>query len=285
MKKQKTILNSVTFSGIGLHSGVEVNIILYPALENTGIIFRRIDIDTGENRDVSALYNNVFETQLGTVITNENKVSVSTIEHLMSALWACDIDNILIEIDNKEVPIMDGSAKPFIMEIQKAGVQELEADRKFLKILCEVSVEDKDTKITIKPSKDYSINMEVDFPYGNIGKQVFKFSGKQEDFIKEVSKARTFCNEKEIEMMRKMGLARGGSLNNAMVFNEKGVLNEGGFRYDCEVARHKLLDCVGDMFTAGYFIQGKIKALKTGHGLNNKLLRKIFSSKENYEIV
>jgi len=285
MTKQKTILKSISFSDIGLHSGVEVNINLLPTEANTGIIFERIDVDLGENRKIPALYKNVSETQLGTVITNENKVSVSTIEHLMSALWACDIDNVIIEIDNKEVPIMDGSAKPFIKEIQKAGIKEFDVGRKTLRILREVSVEDKDAKITIKPSEDYSINMEVNFPYGNIGKQTFSFSGKQEDFKKEVSKARTFCNEKEIEMMRKMGLARGGSLDNAMVFNEEGILNESGFRYDCEVARHKLLDCVGDMFTAGYFIQGEIEALKTGHKLNNMLLRKIFSSKENYKIV
>jgi len=283
MANQKTISKQISFSGIGVHSGLKVNITLRPALANRGIVFRRTDLS--KNNEILALYSNVSETKLGTTISNQQNVSVLTIEHLMSALWACDIDNIIIEIDNKEVPIMDGSARPFIEEIKKAGVKKLNEKRKILKILREVSVSENDARISIKPAKNYSINMEVDFSYGKIGKQKFDFSGKQEDFIKKVSQARTFCAKKEIEAMKNMGLAKGGSLDNAMVFDEKGLINKGGFKYECEVVRHKMLDCVGDMHTAGYFIQGKIEAYKTGHRLNNMLLRKVFSHDNNYAII
>jgi UDP-3-O-[3-hydroxymyristoyl] N-acetylglucosamine deacetylase len=281
--KQKTIAKKISFSGIGLHSGVKVNVSLCPALANSGIIFRRIDVT--EKNEIPALYNNVIQTQLGTVIANTNGISVSTIEHLMSALWACDIDNLIVEIDNEEVPIMDGSAKPFIEEIKGVGVKELSEKRKMLKILKEVSFEDGDAKISIKPDEKYSIDIRVDFPYGKIGKQVVNFSGQQEDFINAICGARTFCAKKEIEAIKSIGLAKGGSLDNAMVFDDNGLVNEGGFRYECEVARHKLLDCVGDMFTAGYFIQGKIEAHKTGHKLNNMILKKVLGDKRNFMII
>ena len=281
--KQNTIKDNISFSGIGLHSGVKVNINIKPALEDTGIVFKRIDVKD-KNNEIPALYKNVVNTQLGTTIANQDKVVVQTIEHFMAAMWACNIDNAIIEIDNQEVPIMDGSAEIFIKEIKKAGIKELNKDKKFLKILKEVQVQDKDSYVKIEPSNEYKINIAVEYSYGGIGKQTFEFNGDANNFANEIAKARTFCNEKEIEFMRQHGLALGGSLDNAMVFNENTILNESGFRCDSEVVKHKLLDCVGDMYTSGYFLKGKITANKPGHTLNNEILKAIFADKSNYVI-
>lgn len=281
--KQKTIKNEIAFSGIGLHSGVNVNIKIKPAQENVGIVFRRIDIKEHDN-EVKALYKNVVNTQLGTTIANQYGVVVQTIEHFMSAMWACEIDNAIIEIDNQETPIMDGSAEIFIKEIKKAGIIEQQKERKILQILKEVEFKEKNSSIKIVPYDKYKINLSVEYTYGNIGKQSLIFDGSGDYFIHEIAKARTFCNEREIEFMRQNGLALGGSLDNAMVFNDKTIINKDGFRCENEVVKHKLLDCIGDMYTSGYFIQGEIIADKTGHTLNNELLKKIFSDKDNYVI-
>lgn len=281
---QKTIDRVIEFDGTGLHSGVTVHIKLLPAKANTGIIFRRVDLK--ENNEIKVAYSNVKNTRLGTTIINSNGASVLTIEHFMAALWACDIDNLIIEIDNKEVPILDGTAGAFVDKIKKGGIKDLGVKRKILKVLKEVSVVEEGKKISIKPCDCFSIDMNVEYKYGNIGKQGLEFSEKQkESFSKTVGKARTFCYKNEIETMRKMGLAKGGSLDNAMVFDDEGIINESGLRMENEVVSHKVIDCIGDMFTSGYFMQGKIEADKTGHTLNNKLLRKLFESKENYEII
>lgn len=284
MLNQNTIKNTISFKGLGLHSGVEVDIRILPAPEDTGIIFKRVDINKSYDNEIKALYGNVLDTRLGTTIGNSYGVVVQTIEHFMASLWAFNIDNAIIEINNKEVPIMDGSADMFIKEIKKAGIKEQKEERKYLKILKPVEVTNGDSYIKLLPAKDYKIEINIDFPYGGIGKQSIIFDGNPEFFTHEIAKARTFCNEKEIDFMKKNGLALGGSLDNAMVFNEKELINKEGFRCDKEVVKHKLLDCVGDMFTSGYFISCHIEANKSGHTLNNEVLRKVFSDRANYSL-
>lgn len=281
-EKEKTIGKEITITGIGLHSGNNSTLKLKPS-ERGGIVFRN-----NNGTEVKALYNNVVDTNLGTTIglpVNDGVEKFLTIEHLMAGIWASDIDNLIVEIDNQEVPILDGSAQIFLREIEMAGIKKLETNRQYLKILKEVKVEDGDKYIKIAPASGFSIDITVEFPYGNIGKQQAFFNGKRKEFAKEMVKARTFCNEKEVEYMRSIGLARGGSLENAMVFNENGLMNREGFRMENEVAKHKLLDCIGDMFTSGYNILGKITSYKGGHSMNNALLKAVFSDKDNYKIV
>ena len=273
MNKCKTIQNEIVFSGIGLHSGKMVNMKLVPSNDG-GIVFKRVD--KKENNIVKGLFSNVIDTKLGTTIGNGVE-KVATIEHLMASLWACDIDNIIIEIDNQETPIMDGSAIEFIKKIKEAGIKELNTERKYLKVEKEIEYIDGDKSIKIIPDDKFSIDMTVDFNYGGIGKQHYVFDGNQENFIKNIAIARTFCNQVEIDYMRQLGLARGGSMDNAMIFDNNGLVNEGGFRTDFEVVKHKILDCVGDLFTSGYYIKGKVIANKTGHTLNNLFVRKLLS--------
>lgn len=300
--KQNTIKTPITFSGVGLHSGVIVNIKINPADVNTGIVFKRIDINN-KNNVVKGVYNSVINTNLGTTIGNcnyiqkiisnllskvgiikEYKTTIRTIEHFMASLWACNIDNAIIEINNKEIPIMDGSADLFIKEIKKAGIQEQNEDRKFLIVKKNIEIVNGDRYIRLKPSNHYEIDLNIDFNYGKIGKQSFYFDGFQESFINDISKARTFCNIKDVEFMKKHNLALGGNENNAMIFDENGLINKDGFRYDNEPARHKLLDCIGDMYTSGYFMKCRIETSKGGHTMNNKILKKLFSDKSNYII-
>ncbi|MDR1498855.1 MAG: UDP-3-O-acyl-N-acetylglucosamine deacetylase [Rickettsiales bacterium] len=275
--KENTIRKSVVFGGTGLHSAARVNLTLKPS-ESGGIVFRIND------NEIAAKYDNVVDTQLGTTIGNGTQ-KILTIEHLMAALWACSIDNVVVEMDNQEVPILDGSSKLFIEEIRKAGIRELKTDKRYLKIRKEVVVEDKNKYIKASPNDKFSVKCAVEFDYGNIGIQKFLFNGKKDNFKKGIARARTFCNEKEIEYMRSVGLARGGSLDNAMVFNDVGLINGGGFRVEKEVVKHKILDCVGDMYTSGYNIIGKIISHKGGHTLNNMLLKKIFTDESLYEVI
>lgn len=288
--KQRTVNDICEIEGIGLHSGLDTKIVLNPSKINTGIIFRFFNKDSDGNISESSIlpatFNHVVDTRLGTTISNGD-FTVLTIEHLMAALWACDIGNIIIDIisTKQEIPILNGSASMFIEKIKNVGIRELIVDRSYIKVLKTVEVHDGDSFIKIEPSDDFSIDMTVEFNYGNIGKQHYFFDGEKDNFIENISKARTFCNEKEIEFMRNNNLAKGGSFDNAMVFNDKGLLNESGFIYQDEVVKHKILDCVGDMFTAGYFMKGKITANKTGHTLNNRLLRELFKEKSNYQII
>ena len=300
--KQNTIKNTIYFNGTGLHCGKTVNVAIKPALANTGIVFKRIDINNKKN-EVKATYNSVINTNLGTTIGKHNifqklaskfllnfgimreyGVAIRTIEHFMASLWACNIDNAIIEIDNKEIPIMDGSSDLFIKEILKAEIQELQEARKYLIVKKIVEIKDGDRFIRISPSNNYRIDLSIEFNYGNIGSQSFTFNGDQKEFMEVLSKARTFCNIKDVKFMQKHNLALGGSEDNAMIFDDTQILNKSGYRYDCEPVRHKLLDCVGDMFTSGYFMNCHIEASKTGHTLNNKILKKLFSSEDNYEI-
>ncbi len=301
--KQNTIRDIAAFSGVGLHSGVMVHMAIKPAPANTGIVFRRLDLDT-KNNEIKVDYNSVINTNLGTTIGTANNcqrlvsnflikfgvvkeygIVVRTIEHLMASLWACNIDNAIIELDNKEIPIMDGSSDVFIRKIKEVGIQEQEENRRFLVVKKEVSFKDKGRYIKLMPYDGYKIDLEVDFKYGGIGRQFYSFNGNQEDFINEISMARTFCNIKDVEFMKKHNLAKGGSEDNAMIFDENKIINKNGFRVNLEPVKHKLIDCVGDMFTSGYYMKCHIQASKTGHTIDNKILHRLFSDKSNYEII
>ncbi|MDR2526428.1 MAG: UDP-3-O-acyl-N-acetylglucosamine deacetylase [Rickettsiales bacterium] len=315
--KQNTIEREISFSGIGLHTGFTVNITLKPANSDMGIIFRRIDLE--KNNEVKALYSNVSNTMLGTVIENKN-AKIQTIEHLMSAIWATNIDNLIIEIDNYEVPIMDGSAILFIKKIQEAGIVEQDSYRKYLTIKKTVTLQESNKLFEIVPADDFKVSLLVEYNYGGIGKQEYNFDGTQETFINDISLARTFCNFTEIENMKRVGFAMGGfaimdkpivkkknsllslfrknrasdeSINlskgddimeNAAVYGDDGILNKSGLRCENEVVRHKMIDLIGDLFTSGYYVKGHIRAVWNGHTLHNKFLKLLFLSNDNYEI-
>jgi UDP-3-O-[3-hydroxymyristoyl] N-acetylglucosamine deacetylase len=270
--KEQTVKDIVEFNGIGVHSGVMSRLKLLPS-ESGGIVFKN---DNGQT--IQALFSNVVETSLGTTISN-GQMTVKTIEHFMAGVFYCGLDNVVVEISSEEVPILDGSSKIFVEEIKKVGVKSLENNRKYLKILKPIEFVDGDKFLKVFPSEDFSIDVTVDFPYGNIGKQHLLWNGQEDTFF-----ARTFCNQKEIDYMRSVGLAKGGSLDNAMVFDDNGIINEGGLRMNNEVVNHKTLDCIGDLLTAGHYIKGRIVAEKPGHAMNNKFLRKLFEDESNYSI-
>lgn len=277
--KQKTIAKELEISGIGLHSGEIVSIKLIPS-EIEGINFKK----TGKrSKYLLANYRNVIDTNLGTTIAN-NSFKILTIEHLMAAIWACDIDSLIIEIDGSEIPILDGSCDIFIEKIKNIGTIIIEKEKKFLYIKKEIFIKNNNSSVKILPSEDFFVDININYNYGGIGKQNYHFSGDKNEFIEDISKARTFCNLKDVEYMYKIGLARGGNLDNSMVFDDNSLINNTGFRYENEVARHKILDCVGDIFTSGYNIKGGVYANRSGHSLNNQLLRKIFEDKNNYSI-
>ena len=280
---QKTIKNNVSFSGVALHSGVDVNICIKPADPDFGIVFKRVDFK--ENNLVYPNFMNVSNTSLNTTIENEFGVKVSTIEHLMGALFGLGIDNALIEIDNEEVPILDGSAKEFIEKIINCGLEVSEAPIKVIKINKEVKFSDGNRFITIEPST-LSLDIDFELKYENqiIGNQRNKVKVFEDD-LTNVFNSRTFCLFEDVELIRKKGLGKGGSLDNAIVVNDNKVLNQEGLRNDKEFVNHKILDCIGDLFTSGYRIIAKIKCSQGGHYLTNQLLRKVFENKENFSIL
>ena len=280
---QKTIKNDVSFNGVALHSGLNVNICIKPAKPNFGIVFKRVDFKT--NNLVYPIFMHVTNTSLNTTIENEFGVKVSTIEHLMGALFGLGIDNALIEIDNEEVPILDGSAKEFIEKIINTGLTISEAPIKIIKINKEVKYTDGERFILIQPS---TLSLEIDFElkYKNpiIGNQKNKVKVFEDD-LTDIYNSRTFCLFEDIETIKKNGLAKGGSLENAVVVKEDQILNEEGLRNNKEFVNHKILDCIGDLYTSGYRIIASIKCSQGGHFLTNQLLRKIFQNKENFSIL
>lgn len=276
---QRTLRNRVSCIGTGLHSGTKVSMTLAPAAEDTGIRFFRRDIQ-GKKPEVAACYRNVTNTMLGTTLTNEEGVSVATVEHLMAALWACGIDNCLVELDGAEVPIMDGSSEPFIFLIECAGIREQGKTRRVIEILKAVRVEENGNFASIRPSENFGVSLEIDFGDKVIANQKYTFDAEDLSFKTELSRARTFCFRHEVEKLQSMGLARGGSLDNAIVVDNDGIMNEGGFRYNDEFVRHKVLDCIGDVYLAGGYIKGHLSGFRSGHGLNNKLLRDLFADKD-----
>lgn len=281
---QKTIHHKVSCNGIGLHSGKEVKMTLLPAQDNQGIIFTRTDV-RDKNNIIHANYQNVTQTTLGTVISNKDGVYVSTIEHLMAALWCLKIDNLIIEVDNVELPILDGSSEPFIFLLECAGSNITKEPRKIIEILKEVTIEDGDKFLKVKPALDFAIDLEIDFKHPQIKKTKFRFDDTKCSFKSDISRARTFCFKNEIDQMHKMGLAKGGSLDNAIVIDDHGILNEGPLRYADEFVKHKILDFIGDIYLAGYKIHGEFTAFKSGHSVNNKFLRKLFSDEEAWRLV
>ena len=280
---QKTIKNVISFSGVALHSGVNVNVNLKPAIPNSGIVFKRVDLN--ENNLVYPNFLNVTNTSLNTTIENEFGIKVSTIEHLMGALFGLGIDNVTVEIDNEEVPILDGSAKKFIEEIISVGLEVSDEPIKIIKINKEIEFSDENRFISIAPST-LSLDIDFELQYQNpvIGNQRNKVKVFEDD-LTDVFNSRTFCLFEDIELIKKNGLAKGGSLENAIVVRDKEVLNSEGLRNDKEFVNHKILDCIGDLYTSGYRIVGSIKCSRGGHYLTNQLLRKVFQNKENFSIL
>jgi UDP-3-O-[3-hydroxymyristoyl] N-acetylglucosamine deacetylase len=280
---QKTIKNNVSFNGVALHSGLDVNICIKPAEPNFGIVFKRVDFK--ENNLVYPNFMNVTNTSLNTTIENEFGVKVSTIEHLMGALFGLGIDNALIEIDNEEVPILDGSAKDFIEKIISSGLVVSESPIKIIKINKEIKFTDGERFISIEPST-LSLDIDFELKYKNpiIGNQKNKVKVFEDD-LTDVYNSRTFCLFEDIELIKKNGLAKGGSLQNAIVVKDDEVLNPEGLRNDKEFVNHKILDCIGDLYTTGYRIIAKIKCSQGGHYLTNQLLRKVFENKDNFSIL
>ena len=280
---QKTINNNVFFSGVALHSGVNVNVCIKEAKPNFGIVFKRIDIKN--NNLIYPNFSNVTNTSLNTTIENEYGVKISTIEHLMGALFGLGIDNALIEIDNEEVPILDGSAKEFIEKIKLAGIKVSDAPIKVIKVNKEINYSDGARFISIKPS---TLSLEIDFElkYRNkiIGNQRNKVKVYEDD-LSDIYNSRTYCLYEDIELIKKNGLAKGGSLQNAIVVKGKEILNPEGLRNDKEFVNHKILDCIGDLYTSGYRIIASITCSQGGHYLTNQLLRKLFENKDNFSIL
>ena len=280
---QKTILKPISLSGLGLHSGLNVNLSLKPAEPNTGILFKRIDLK--ENNILIPSFLNVTNTSLNTTISNDYGVKISTIEHLMGALFGLGVDNVLVEIDNEEVPILDGSAKVFVEKIISSGFKSSETPIKIIKILKDVKFEDGNRFISIKPS---TLNLSIDYElkYNNpiIGTQKNKIK-VFEDNLNDIFNSRTFCLFEDIEMIKKNGLAKGGSLENAIVVKDSEILNKEGLRNNKEFVNHKILDCIGDLFTSGYRIVGNVFCSQGGHYMTNQLLRKVFENKNNFSII
>ena len=280
---QKTINQDIIFNGVGLHSGLAVTMTVKPAAPNTGIIFKRIDLK--ENNVVVPNLFNVSSAVFCTTISNDHGVSVSTIEHLMGALYGLGIDNALIEIDNQEVPILDGSAKLFVEAISKIGIKNSDAPIKIVKILKKIEFVDENKSITIEPSK-ISLDIDFELKYKNefIGTQQNLVNVFQSD-LNDIYNSRTFCLFDDIEKLKEMGLAKGGSLDNAIVVKDNKVLNQEGLRNQKEFVNHKILDCMGDLYLAGYKIIGKIICSQGGHKLTNQLLRKVFENDENFSLI
>ena len=279
---QKTLKTEVKFEGVGLHTGKEVSIKVCPSEPNTGIVFKRIDLD--KNNIVLPNIFNVTNATLCTTISNEYGVSISTIEHLMAALYGLGVDNALIEINSQEVPIMDGSAKEFIAKFLMVGFDTSEVPIKLIKIINDVSIQDGSKYISIGKS-NVSLDIDFEIKYSNsfIGNQKNKINVYEND-LSDVYNSRTFCLYEDVENLRKAGLAKGGSLENAVVVKNDKVLNSEGLRNKLEFVNHKILDCIGDLYLSGYKIIGSIKCSQGGHSLTNQLLRKVFSDKNNYNI-
>ena len=280
---QQTIAEPVSINGIGLHSGVNVSMKLIPAEADFGIKFVRKDLT--KNNIIEAVWSNVTNTKLSTTISNQSGTSVSTIEHLMSALSGLHIDNIKIEIDGPEVPIMDGSSIKFVDLIDKTSTQSLNKKRKILKVKKNIKIESNNSSVELKPNNQFSIDFQIDFPSKIVSKQSCQLQLVNGNYKTDIASARTFGFEKDVDMLRSNGLALGGSLDNAVVVGESKILNSDGLRFEDEFVRHKILDSIGDLYLAGSPIQGYFYGNKSGHHLNNKLLRTLFADNDNYEYI
>lgn len=284
MIKQRTLKNTIRATGIGLHSGEKVYLTLKPAPVNTGIVFRRMDLDPAV--EILASAENVGETTMSTTLV-KGDVKVDTVEHLLSAMAGLGIDNAYVEISAPEVPIMDGSAGPFVFLIESAGLEEQDEPKQFIRVLREVTVTDGEKKATFLPFEGFKVSFEIDFNHpvfaGRTQTASVDFSSTS--FVKEVSRARTFGFMRDIEYLRANNLALGGSVDNAIVVDEDTVLNEDGLRYEDEFVKHKILDAIGDLYLLGKSLIGEFRGYKSGHGLNNQLLRALLEQPDAWEIV
>ena len=280
---QKTIKKNINIKGVGLHSGLDVNLTIKPSEANTGIVFKRIDLK--DNNIVIPNVFNVSSAVLCTTISNVHGVSISTLEHLMGAFYGMGIDNALVEIDNEEVPILDGSAKFFVEAIKNTGVETSDKPIKIIKIEKKIKFKDNEKCISIEPSK-MSLDIDFELKYENslIGTQRNMIKMYESD-LNDIYNSRTFCLYEDVEKLKKMGLAKGGSLDNAIVVDKNKILNKEGLRNKKEFVNHKILDCMGDLYLAGYKMIGKVVCSQGGHKLTNQLLRKVFKNKENFSIL
>ena len=284
-KYQKTLNSETNFSGIGLHSGVKVDVTLVPANSNSGIIFKRTDLE--KDNEIVANFKNVSSAKLCTKIENDYGVSVSTIEHLLAAFYVCGIDNIIVNLNGPEVPIMDGSAKEFVKIINEVGLKTLEGKRNFVRVKKSVELKKEDGRsISVKPStQTFDVKFTLNYKKNPLIKtQINKINFVQKN-LEEIVDARTFCLYEDIEMIKSMGLAKGGSLDNAIVVRGNEVLNKGGLRSKKEFVNHKILDLVGDFMLSGTRLIGSVECFHGGHALTIEFLKKIFSDKNNYEVV
>jgi len=284
MIRQRTLRNSIKATGIGLHTGKKVYLTLNPAPVNTGIVFRRVDLDPVVV--IPARSENVGDTMLSTSLV-AGDVRVSTVEHLLSAMAGLGIDNAFVDVSAPEVPIMDGSAGPFVFLIQSAGIEEQNAAKKFIRIKRQVTVEDGDKVASFLPFDGFKVSFTIDFdhPVFNDRTAHAELDFSSTSFVKEVSRARTFGFMHEIEYLRSKGLAQGGSVDNAIVVDEYRILNQDGLRYDDEFVKHKVLDAIGDLYLLGYSLIGEFRAYKSGHSLNNASLRALLSQPDAWEMV
>ena len=282
--RQHTLKNSICCSGIALHSGEKVTVSLHPAEPDTGITFLRADLDVAD-AVIPARFDAVSDTRLCTSLSNESGVSVATVEHLMAALAGCGLDNVSVVVTGPELPIMDGSAEPFVFLIDCAGIVVQDAPRRAIQVLKTVEVSEGDSSVRIEPWNGSSLSIELDFETAVIGRQSTFLDLMSDDFKNNFSRARTFGFLHEVEALQTAGLARGGSMENAVVISGDKVLNEGGLRYDDECARHKALDCVGDLYLCGGPVIGHFHGVRPGHAINNKALRALFADESAWTTV
>ena len=284
MIKQRTLKNVIRATGVGLHTGEKVYLTLHPAEPDTGIVFRRTDLDPVV--EIQAKAENVGDTKLSTTLMNGD-VRVSTVEHLLSAFAGLGIDNVIVDVSAPEVPIMDGSAGPFVFLLQSAGICEQDAAKKFIRIKRNVTTRIDDKVTTFKPFDGFKVNFAIEFDHPVFKSQTLKasFDFSTTSFVKEVSRARTFGFMHEFEYLRSVGLARGGSFENAIVVDEFQILNEDGLRYEDEFVKHKILDAIGDLYLLGNSLIGEFDAHKSGHALNNASLRALIADTDAWEVV
>ena len=284
MLKQRTLKNTIRATGVGLHTGEKIYLTLHPAPVDHGIVFRRTDLDPAV--EIKACAENVGDTTLSTTLMNGD-VRVSTVEHLLSAMAGLGVDNAVIDVSAAEVPIMDGSAGPFVFLLQSAGIKEQEAAKRFIRIKRPVVVKDGDKVACFKPFDGFKVSFSIDFDHpvfrDRIAKAEVDFSSTS--FVKEVSRARTFGFMSDFEYLRSKGLAKGGSVDNAIVVDQYRILNEDGLRYEDEFVKHKILDAIGDLYLLGNSLVGEFRAHKSGHALNNKLLRELIRQQDAWELV
>jgi len=280
---QNTINSPISFNGVGIHSGKAVNMTIFPADDDFGIVFKRIDLDT--DNYIKVIPENIYFSKYCSKLKNKHGVYVGTVEHLLATLHSFDINNVLIEINSPELPAMDGSSYEFTKRLMEVGIQIQKKPKKVLKILKKVSVKEGVRSIKVLPSNHLSFSIKINFSNNLIGKHQYDYTHNTQNFIDEICYARTFCISKDVSKLRAAGFGLGGNLNNVIVVEDNKILNDTGLRCNKEFVKHKILDCIGDFYMSGLPLLGSIYATQPGHELNNKLLKKIFQNKDNYEIV